>query len=114
MISSFSSSISGMQAAFKMLDVSAHNTANINTDGFKRQRINLTENAIGGVTSTVETSTDPGPSYLSGNGTVVEGSNADIGEEIVNQMIAQRYLSANIASLKTADEMYGSLLDIIA
>ncbi len=114
MISAFSSSLSGMRAAFQMLDVSANNTANINTDGFKRQRLNLSEAASGGVTTAVETTTDPGAPYLSWDGTVVEGSNVDIAEEAVNQIIARRYLSANIAALKTADEMYESILDIIA
>ncbi len=114
MISALSSSISGMKAAFKMLDVSAHNTANLNTNGFKGQRVNLTENAVGGVSSTVETSTNPGPLYLAGNGTVTEGSNTDLATEIVNRMLATHYLSANIATLKTIDEMQNTLLDIIA
>jgi flagellar basal-body rod protein FlgC len=114
MISALSSSISGMKAAFKMLDVSAHNTANLNTDGFKGQRVNLTENAVGGVNATVETSTNPGPLYLAGNGTITEGSNTDLATEIVNRMLATHYLSANMATLKTIDEMQNTLLDIIA
>ncbi len=114
MISAFSSSISGIKAAFKMLDVSAHNTANLNTDGFKGQKVNLTENAVGGVNSTVETSTNPGPQYLAGDGSVTEGSNTNLAEETVNKMLASHYLSANIAALKTSDEMQDSLLDIIA
>lgn len=114
MISSVSSSLSGMQAAFRMIDLSAHNTANINTDGFKRQRLTLSEAANGGVTTTVDTTTEPGASYLSWNGTIVEGSNVDMAEEAVNQIIARHYLSANIAAFKTSAEMYESILDIIA
>ncbi len=46
---SFSSSVSCIQAAFAMLNVSAHNTANLNTDGFKKQLVNLSEDSTGGV-----------------------------------------------------------------
>jgi len=46
---SFSSSVFGIQAAFHIMSVSAHNTANINTDGYKKQRVSLSEGNHGGV-----------------------------------------------------------------
>lgn len=39
---------------------------------------------------------------------------ADLAGETVERMTAKTAFSANIAVLKTADEMYGSLLDILA
>ena len=39
---------------------------------------------------------------------------ADLAGETVERMTAKTEFSANIAVLKTADEMYGSLLDILA
>jgi hypothetical protein len=39
---------------------------------------------------------------------------ADLAGETVERMTAKAEFSANIAVLKTADEMYGSLLDILA
>ena len=39
---------------------------------------------------------------------------ADLAGETVQRMTANAEFSANIAVLKTADEMYGSLLDILA
>ncbi len=46
---SFNSSVSGTQASFAMINVSAHNTSNLNTDGFKIQLVNLNEDSNGGV-----------------------------------------------------------------
>jgi len=38
---------------------------------------------------------------------------ADLAGETIERMTAETALKANIAVLKTADEMYGSLLDIL-
>lgn len=112
MISS-SASVSGIRAAFKMLDASAHNTANLNTDGFKKHAVLLSEANGGGVFAKESVTASAGPLYMS-NGNIYEASNADYGEEAVNQIIARQMLSANIAALKTADSMQKSLLDLFA
>lgn len=39
---------------------------------------------------------------------------ADLAGETVERMTAEAALKANVAVLKTADEMYASLLDILA
>lgn len=39
---------------------------------------------------------------------------ADLAGETVERMTAEAALKANVAVLKTADRMYGSLLDILA
>ncbi len=39
---------------------------------------------------------------------------ADLAGETVERMTAETALKANVAVLKTADDMYGSLLDILA
>ena len=39
---------------------------------------------------------------------------ADLAGETVERMTAKTAFSANVAVLKTADEMYGRLLDILA
>jgi flagellar basal-body rod protein FlgC len=43
---------------------------------------------------------------------LVELSNVDLGEETVNQILAQRGFEANISTLKTADDMLGTILDM--
>lgn len=114
MISPYSSALSGIRAAFTMLDVSAHNTANINTDGFKKQKAILSEAPGGGVAASVERVNSSGPSYLDPSGKFIEASNVDYADEAVFQLSARRFMSVNIAALKTADEMQKSLLDIFA
>ena len=41
----------------------------------------------------------------------IELSNVDLGKEAVSQIIAQRGFEANLRTLKTADDMLGSILD---
>ncbi len=114
MISAFGSSISGMNAAFRMIDVSAHNTANVNTDEFKAQRVTFSENKNGGVSTDIDTNDNPGAYYLAENGTIAESSNVNIAEEILTQIIARNTMDANVAAFKTAEEMHQSVLDILA
>ncbi len=111
---SFSSSVSGIQAASAMLNVSAHNIANLNTDGFKKQIVNLSEDSIGGVSADISESTEPGPLYTNSVGDTVEASNVDYPDEIVEQLKAKHLLSANIAAIKRTDEAHESLMDIMA
>jgi len=113
MLTSLYASVSGMKAAFKTLDISAHNTANMSTDGFKRQTARLQEGYYGGVVVTIGTDTPPGGLYES-NGKLVETSNVNYADEAVSQILSKHYLAANIAAFKTADEMERSLLDIKA
>ncbi|KAA0256836.1 flagellar hook basal-body protein [Deferribacter autotrophicus] len=44
------------------------------------------------------------PGYL-------EASNVDMAREIVNMIVNQRYFQANMKSIKTADEMLGTIID---
>ncbi len=114
MIPALGSSISGINAAFKMLDVSANNTANLNTDEFKAKRVIFNEGKSGGVSTNVKTNDNPGAYYLAENGSIAEGSNVNIAEEILNQIVARNFMDANVAAFKTADEMYQNILDILA
>jgi flagellar basal-body rod protein FlgC len=111
---SFSSSVSGVQAAFAMLNVSAHNTANLNTDGFKKQVVNPSEDSTGGVVADISQSTEAGPLYRNSNGDIVEASNVNYFEEAVEQIKAKHLLSANIAAIHRTDEAFDSLMDIMA
>jgi flagellar basal-body rod protein FlgC len=112
MLSSVYASVSGIKAAFKMLDVSAHNTANMDTDGFKKETAKL-EECDGGVVVNIGKDSSPGAMYQS-NGRLVESSNVNYADDAVSRIISKHYLSANIAAFKTADEMVESLLDIKA
>ncbi len=54
--------LSGMRAAQTQLGVSAHNVANVATEGFKRQTVVQTEQPDGGVSAAVTRSSVEGPS----------------------------------------------------
>lgn len=114
MISAIHTALSGMSAFGKQLEVSAHNVANINTDGFKSSRTELVEAQHGGVLPVVQKDDSAGPAVLKDTNQgprQVELSNVDLGQETVNQIIAQRGFEANLRTLKTADDMLGSILD---
>lgn len=117
MISALSSAVSGLTANTTKLAVSANNTANINTDGFKKSRVSLEDAQPQGVQATVEKMDSPGPVVLEQTEqgeTMVEKSNVELTEEITSQMLAEYGFKANLKTIQTTDEMLGSLLDIKA
>ena len=85
---------SGLQAAQLRLDASAHNVANLNTPGFRRQVVEQTESP--GVQASVQRSPQ-------------EGSALE--QDAVEQMAATYAFKANVQVLKTNDRMMGALLD---
>ena len=113
-MSSINTSLSGMQAATQLMEVSAQNTANINTDGYEKISATVNEGANGDVVVDVARSSEPDPTYQVQGTDEVEGSNVDYVDEAVDQISAQRMFEANLAAVKTADEMEESLLDVLA
>jgi flagellar hook-associated protein FlgK len=88
--------LSGMSAAQAQLNVSANNIANMNTEGFKRQELQQSQQTGGGVTTTVTRSP-------------TEGSALEA--DIVSQLQAKNAFLANLAVFKTSNQMTGALLD---
>ena len=114
MISGISSALSGMLAFQKKVESTADNTANVDTDGFKKSRVTLTEAEPQGVTTNLQRIETPGPMALeptSQGETLVEKSNVDLAEELPNLMLSKRFFEANLKVIQTEDEMLGSLLD---
>jgi flagellar hook protein FlgE len=89
-------SLSGMRAAQTRLDSSAHNIANTETSGFKRQEVAQTEQRGGGVATSLSKS--------SLEGTALE-------TDMVAQLQAKNAFLANLAVFKTSNQMTGALLD---
>jgi flagellar basal-body rod protein FlgC len=114
MIAGMASALSGIQAGGKILGVGAHNIANAQTDGFKRTRALPVESSAGGVTVTLEKDLRSGPQIFSFEDPSIlrEGSNVDLGEEIISNLQASHLIKANIASVKIQNKVLGSLLDI--
>lgn len=92
--------LSGMQSAQTRVAVSAHNVANLLTDGFRPQRSVQTSLASGGSQATVQTAASPEP--------------VDLDREIVEQIVAKTQFEASARVLGVDLELKGSLLDILA
>lgn len=88
--------LSGMNAAQWSLNSAAHNIANLQTAGFRRQQTLQEALPEGGVSVSLERAAEPG--------------NA-LAEDIVGQKLASYSFRANLLTLKTYDRMLGSLLD---
>lgn len=115
MISTMRTALSGITAFMTQLNVSANNLANVNTDGFKRSETTFVETSSGGVFPLIQQDNSPGPTIFRNmphDLASVELSNVDIGRELVSQIIAQKGIEANLQTMKTADDMVGSLLNL--
>ncbi len=99
MASISSIALSGMNAAQTSLNSSAHNIANTNTDGFRRQEVIQNAQAGGGVSTTLKTAG-------------VVGSSLET--DVVGQLQAKNSFLASLAVFKTSDAMAGALLDLKA
>ena len=114
MLSGIYSGVSALNAIQTRMQSTANNTANINTDGFKKTRVTLVE-ADSGVTTNVQRVETPGPMVYEATPAgeaLVEKSNVELTEELPNMMIDRRVYQANIKTIQAQDEMLGSLLDI--
>jgi flagellar basal body rod protein FlgG len=114
MIAGIAAALSGMQAGGRMLGVGANNIANAQTGGFIRTRALPQELSPGGVTVILDKDERPGPQIFSHEDPLMlrQGSNVDLGEEIISQLQAVNLIEANNASTRIQDKVLGSLLDI--
>ncbi len=90
---------SGMNAATTRLGVAAHNVANVQTAGFRRQQVLQQTQAGGGVTTSV---------------TQLDAAGSDLAADAVQQMTALYSFKANLRTVQVEHEMLGSLLDVKA
>lgn len=93
-------SLSGMNAAQTRLQVSAHNIANLNTQGFTRQEVTQSTADGGGTLATVRSSAN--------------GAGNSLETDMVQQLGAKNTYLANLSVFKANNAMLGTLLDISA
>lgn len=115
MFTGFAMALSGIQAGGRLLGASAHNIANAQTENFKRTQATLEESSVGGVTVSLSRDNRPGPQLPTGDDpfTFRQGSNVDLGEELIHTLEATNIIEANLASMRTQGKVLGSLLDIM-
>jgi flagellar basal body rod protein FlgG len=85
-----------MNAAQTQLRASAHNVANLDTDGFRRQQVQQTPQPEGGVAAAI---------------TRADTAGSDLVLDVVTQLAAKNAFLANLAVFKTSNRMAGALLD---
>ncbi len=91
--------LSGLNAASSQLATAAHNIANAQTPGFRRQFMQQTAQPDGGVIVSIGRAAETGDA---------------LAEDVVTQMSATYAFKANVLMLKTQDRMLGNLLDLKA
>ena len=100
MVSALSIATSGMNAAQLNLQASAHNIANLSTEGFRREEVVQAEAPNGaGVEASLTRSSKVGSSMETDVIGLLQGKNAFL---------------ANLAVFRASDRMHGALLDIAA
>lgn len=92
--------LSGMRSASTRLAVSAHNVANLLTEGFRPQRVTQTTQVSGGAQASVGTAPSTEPIALE--------------REVVDQIQARTQFEGSARVLGAHVEMLGSLLDVFA
>ncbi len=117
MINSLDASLNAIQSHFKRLHASADNIANLNTDGYKGQRITVSEGPTGTTTTTSSTDKSPGPTRTElnqeGDLVEIEMSNVDLATEYVKTMESTQAIKANLRAAQTADELLGEIIDAL-
>jgi flagellar hook protein FlgE len=115
MIGAISSALSGLIAFSTEINVTAHNIANVGTDGFKPSRTEFGAVESGGVRATIQRSETASPTILNDRvygPAQLELSNVDLVEESVHRIVAQRGFEANLKALQTADDVLGLIINI--
>jgi flagellar basal body rod protein FlgC len=94
-----STALSGLNAASLQLQSSAHNIANAQTPGFRRQLVQQSAEPAGGVRASLTQAAVPGEALV---------------EDIVGQMAASVVYRANLQTLRAERDLTGTLLDVLA
>lgn len=94
-----SMALSGLNAASARLGVSAHNLANAQIEGFRRQQLAQSSVPGGGVATSIGSASQAGSSLI---------------DDVVGAKMAAYEYKANVMVIKTQDRMLGSLLDLQA
>ena len=113
---SIQSSLSAIKAFGTKMGVTANNIANVETKGFKKSTATLVEGHKENVEVEITQPDIPGPVIVDetdGQLTETEMSNVDLAEEIPQTILAQRGYEANLATIRTQDEMLKSIIDIV-
>ena len=117
MIDGLNPAISSLQAHHRKMNVNANNIANVNTNGFKRDRAILEEGQKGEVRVHLSKDRSPAPQdplAPDAPGVEKELSNVDLADELTGMIPTEIGYKANLKTIRAQDEMIGTLLDTLA
>ncbi len=109
---------SGLTAFLEKMNVHSNNIANIATNGFKSDEVNIEEGIDNDVNATVGKN-EPEEARVNNistnrNTEVIEKSNVDLVREVVGSMVAQRGYEANLKVFESADHMNKQVIDLFS
>jgi len=107
--------LSALGACVTQLDVIANNLANSNTTDFKKQRADLIEASLSGVSVAIRRIAAPGIEMPAGEGSpgVHAPSNVAVEEELAALITTRQMYDVNLAVLKTEEDMEQHVIDIV-
>lgn len=108
-ISTFNIGVAGMRAYQGALDVSANNVANAITKGYQPQQASFQENTNGGVRVNISKT---GQELAAQNVETRDESGTDLATELTNNLQYKAGFELSAKLVKTADEIFSSLLDL--
>jgi flagellar hook protein FlgE len=119
-----SAAVSGLRAHSTSFAVSAHNTANVNTGGFRDQQVSLQERPVSGVDANVgsplQASASSSASVDNAAAPQIRpeidlrdaGSGADLAAAAVTQISASNAFKAQAGVIKNGSALTGTLVDL--
>ena len=120
MIGGMYAASSAMRAYSTVMDVTGNNIANVNTRGFTAKSATLAEQSPSGVkVSSIRDASIPAPhiqsAYKNSESFIAHRmSNVDVGREKLNEIVSLRSVQANSATIRTTDDMLGTIINMKA
>jgi len=113
MINMIGSTLAGLSVHAKKINTAAHNVANVNTDEYKKDRVTIHANESGQPQANITKVNTPGYRIQGPDGEI-ETSNVDLAEEMVNLQAGKIGYQANLKVLEAEDDVWDSVLDLLA
>ncbi len=115
MIAAYQAALSGLRAFGTKIQSNGNNIANANTDGFKKTRVTNSTVAPQGVRAQVDRIETPGAAVFQETNAgmeLVELSNVNLAEELVDMGLNSTLYKANLKTIETVETMTGALLNL--
>ncbi len=110
---SIGSTLAGISVHETKINTTARNVANVNAQGFKKDRVTIYSNNSGQPEAYISKVDAPGYVIQGADGKI-ETSNVDLAEEMVSMITGKNGYMANLKVLEREQEIFDSVLEILA